>query len=82
VTVNLSSLDFSRTEPPAGTVAVSLGGVQLDTSPVDRAYTPTLDEIGKATVEFTVPAGTSGPTRFDITVASTGTTSSFVLNIG
>lgn len=82
VTVNLSSLDFSRTEPAAGTVVVSLGGVQLDTSPVDRAYTPTVDEIGKATVEFTVPAGATGPTRFDITVPSTGTTSSFVLNIG
>jgi 5'-nucleotidase len=80
VTVNLSSLDFSRTEPGAGTVAVSFGDTTLDTSPVDRAYTPTVDEIGKATVEFTIPAGTAGPTRFDITVPSTGTTSSFVLN--
>lgn len=82
VTVNLSSLDFSRTEPAAGTVVVSFGGAQLDTSPVDRAYTPTVDEIGKATVEFTIPAGTSGPTRFDINVPTTGTTSSFVLNVG
>lgn len=82
VTVNLSSLDFSRTEPAAGTVVISFGGTQLDTSPVDRAYTPTVDEIGKATVEFTIPAGTSGPTRFDITVPTTGTTSSFVLNVG
>lgn len=82
VTVNLSSLDFSRTEPAAGTVVVSFGGTQLDTSPVDRAFTPTVDEIGKATVEFTIPAGTSGPTRFDITVPTTGTTSSFVLNVG
>ncbi len=82
VTVNLSSLDFSRTEPAAGTVVVSFGGVELDTSPVDRAFTPTVDEIGKATMEFTVPPGTAGPTRFDITVPSTGTTSSFVLNIG
>ena len=49
---------------------------------VDRAYTPTVDEIGKATVTFAVPAGTSGPTRFDITVPATGTTSSFVLNVG
>ena len=82
VTVNLSSLDFSRTEPAAGTVVVSFGGAQLDTSPVDRAYTPTVDEIGKAVVEFTIPAGASGPTRFDITVPTTGTTSSFVLNVG
>ncbi|MGW4929798.1 ExeM/NucH family extracellular endonuclease [Agromyces sp. NPDC004153] len=82
VTVNLSSLDFSRTEPAAETVVVSFGGTQLDTSPVDRTFTPTVDEIGKATVEFTIPAGTSGPTRFDITVPTTGTTSSFVLNVG
>ncbi|WP_162248748.1 ExeM/NucH family extracellular endonuclease [Agromyces sp. Root1464] len=82
VSVKLSSLDFSRTEPAAGTVVVSFGGAQLDTSPVDRAYTATLDEIGKATMQFVVPAGTSGPTRFDITVPSTGTTSSFVLNVG
>ncbi len=82
VTVNLSSLDFSRTEPAAGTVVVSLGGVQLGSSSVDRAYTPTVDEIGKATVAFTIPAGATGPTRFDVLVSSTGTTSSFVLNIG
>jgi len=82
VTVNLSSLDFSRNEPGAGTVAVSHNGVELDSSPVDRAYTPTTDEIGKATMEFTIPAGLSGLQRFVITVPSTGTTSSFTLNIG
>jgi 5'-nucleotidase len=81
VTVNLSSLDFSRNEPGAGTVVVSLGGVELGTAPVDRAFTPTTDEIGKATVVFTIPAGTSGLTRFDITVPSTGTTSSFTINV-
>jgi 5'-nucleotidase len=81
VTVNLSSLDFSRNEPGAGTVVVSLGGVELGTAGVDRAFTPTTDEIGKATVMFTIPAGTTGPTRFDITVPSTGTMSSFVINV-
>jgi 5'-nucleotidase len=81
VTVNLSSLDFSRTEPVAGTVAISLGGAELGTAPVVRAFTPAFDEIGKATVAFTIPAGTTGPTRFDITVPSTGTTSSFVINV-
>ncbi|MFF2271674.1 ExeM/NucH family extracellular endonuclease [Agromyces sp. NPDC058136] len=82
VTVNLSSLDFSRTEPAAGTVEVRHGATVLDTSPVDRAYTPTVDEIGKATVEFQVPAGLSGVQRFAVVVPSTGTTSSFTLNIG
>ena len=80
--MNLSSLDFSRSEPGAGTVVVSHNGVELDSSPVDRAYTPTTDEIGKATMEFTVPAGLSGLQRFEITVPSTGTVSSFTLNIG
>lgn len=82
VTVNLSSLDFSRTEPGAGTVFVSFGGVQLATATVDRTYTPTVDEIGKATVTFAVPDGLSGVQRFDISVPSTGTASSFTLNIG
>lgn len=81
VTVNLSSLDFSRTEPTAGTVVISLGGAELGTAPVVRAFTPAFDEIGKATVAFTIPAGTTGSTRFDITVPSTGTTSSFVINV-
>lgn len=82
VTVNLSSLEFSRTEPAAGSVEVRFGDTLLDTSPVDRAYTPTIDEIGKATVEFQVPAGLSGVQRFTVLVPSTGTTSSFLLNIG
>ena len=81
VTVNLSSLDFSRNEPAAGTVVVSFGGAQLGTASVDRAFTPAFDEVGKATVMFTIPAVTSGPTRFDIAVPSTGTTSSFVIDV-
>jgi 5'-nucleotidase len=82
VTVNLSSLDFSRTETGAGTVEVAFGGTTIGSGAVDRAYTPTVDEIGRATVTFTVPAGTSGPTRFDISVPATGTTSSFSINVG
>ncbi|MFE6254659.1 ExeM/NucH family extracellular endonuclease [Agromyces sp. NPDC057865] len=81
VTVNLSSLEFTRTEPPANTVAVTFGGSTIATGTVDRAYTPTVDEVGKSTVTFQVPAGTSGPTRFGITTPL-GTTSSFVINVG
>ena len=33
-------------------------------------------------MQFVVPAGLSGIQRFDILVPSTGTTSSFTLNIG
>ena len=82
VTVDLSSLDFSRNETAAGSVDVSFGGLVLATQPVDRVYTPTLDEIGKATVTFAIPAGTSGPTRFGVSVPATGTTSSFQVNVG
>jgi 5'-nucleotidase len=82
VTVDLSSLDFSRSEPAAGTVVVSYDGTQLGTASVNRAYTPTVDEIGKATVTFTVPAGLSGTQRFGISVPSTGTTSSFSITVG
>ncbi|UOQ91259.1 ExeM/NucH family extracellular endonuclease [Agromyces endophyticus] len=82
VTVKLSSLDFSRSETGAGTVVISQGGTNLTDAAVDRAYTPLVDEIGKATVTFAVPAGASGPTVFDITVPATGTVSSFTLNVG
>ncbi|MDF3045320.1 MAG: hypothetical protein K0R30_1548 [Ornithinibacter sp.] len=82
VTVNLSSLEFSRTEPAADTVSVLFAGQQLASAAVDRSYTPTLDEIGKATVTFTVPAGLSGVQRFDISVPTTGTTSSFTITVG
>ncbi|WP_243648536.1 ExeM/NucH family extracellular endonuclease [Agromyces fucosus] len=81
VTVKLSSLDFSTTEPAAGTVSISFGGVELGNAAVNRAFTPTVDEIGTATVVITIPAGASGATRFDIGVPSTGTTSSFVLPV-
>ncbi len=80
-TVNLSSLDFSTdTDEKAGTVTVSLGGVDLATTTVDAGFpTPsTFDEIGRATVTFTIPAGATADSRFVITTP-TGTTSSFTL---
>ena len=48
---------------------------------VNTAYTPNTDEVGTASVKFTVPATASGATTFDVRVPSTGTTSSFVLNV-
>lgn len=79
-TVNLSSLDFSTTEPKAGTVSVSLDGVELDSATVDASFPEpgTFDEIGRATVSFPIPAGATADSRFTITTP-TGTTSSFVL---
>ena len=81
VTVNLSSLDFTRDETDADTAVISLAGTALGSAAVDTGYTPTTDEVGKASVTFTVPAGTSGPTTFDVTVPSTGTTTTFTLNV-
>ena len=79
-TVKLSSLEFSTTEPEAGTVTVSLGGVDLVTAPVDPSFPDpaTFDEIGRATVTFTIPAGATAASEFTITTP-TGTTSSFRL---
>jgi 5'-nucleotidase len=85
VTVNLSSLDFTRTEIDADEARITRAGgdgTVLGSAPINTAYTPTTDEVGKASVTFTIPADASGVTRFDVTVPSTGTTSSFTLNIG
>ncbi|WP_173923418.1 bifunctional UDP-sugar hydrolase/5'-nucleotidase [Agromyces sp. Marseille-P2726] len=79
--VNLSSLDFSTTEPKAGTVTVALeDGTVLATATVDPSFpTPnTFDEIGRATVTFPIPADATADTRFVITTP-TGTTTSFTL---
>ncbi|WP_400996469.1 bifunctional metallophosphatase/5'-nucleotidase [Agromyces sp. GXQ0307] len=79
-TVDLSSLDFSTTEPKAGTVTVSFEGVDVATVAVDPSFpTPaTFDEIGRASVTFAIPAGATADSRFVITTP-TGTTSSFTL---
>ncbi|MGW9631551.1 bifunctional metallophosphatase/5'-nucleotidase [Agromyces sp. NPDC055520] len=80
VTVNLSSLDFSRDEPFATTATVSLDGAVLGSSPVVRTIAANVDEVGTATVTFTIPAGASGAERFAVTTA-TGTMSSFLLTV-
>lgn len=79
-TVKLSSLDFSTTEPKAGTVTVSHNGVTLATATVDPSFPDpaTFDEIGRATVTFAVPAGATAETEFVITTP-TGTESTFTL---
>lgn len=80
VQLNLSSLDFSTTEPKAGTVTVSSGGAVLATAPVDPSFPDpsTFDEIGRATVTFTLPAGATAATEFVITTP-TGTEILFTL---
>ena len=79
-TVNLSSLDFSTTEPKAQTVTVSFDGAPLATAPVDASFPDpaTFDEIGRATVTFTIPVGATGDSEFVITTP-TGTEVRFTL---
>ena len=79
-TVNLSSLDFSTTEPKAGSVTVSFDGALLATATVDPSFPDpsTFDEIGRATVTFTIPAGATGDSEFVITTP-TGTEARFTL---
>ncbi len=81
VTVNLSSLEFTRDEPAAGTGVVSRGATQRGSAPGTRYYTTGSDETGAATVQFTIPVGVAGLTRFSITVPATGTTSSFTITV-
>ncbi|MCU1479228.1 MAG: multifunctional nuclease/2,3-cyclic-nucleotide [Subtercola sp.] len=55
VTVNLSSLLFSAGEPTASTVDVLFDGAVIGSSAIDPAVVDTTDEVGRATVTFTVP---------------------------
>ncbi|SFS04010.1 5'-nucleotidase [Microbacterium sp. cf046] len=58
VKVNLSSLDFTQTPTPAGTVTVAVGGVEVGTAPVDSSLVPLTDEAGRASLEIVIPDGT------------------------
>jgi hypothetical protein len=81
ITIDISSLDFSTNETPAGFVDVALGGVDLGTLPVDRTLLPLFDEIGKASVTTTIPIGLAGPQDLLITVPTTGTTATLTINL-
>jgi len=74
VTLGLSSLLFSNGEPNAGSVVVSSGGVPLGTATIDPAIVDTTDEVGRASVAVTIPAGTpAGTLLLSVTVGETGT---------
>ncbi|MHB1065665.1 MAG: bifunctional metallophosphatase/5'-nucleotidase, partial [Georgenia sp.] len=60
LTLALSSLAFTTTEPKPTEVSVSSGSeVLATTTEIDTTIVPGLDETGRATVSFVVPAGTS-----------------------
>jgi len=81
ITIDISSLDFSTNETPAGLVRVSLGGVDLGTLPVDRTLLAAFDEIGRASVTTTIPIGLAGPQDLLITVPTTGTTATLTIEL-
>lgn len=73
VTVALSSLGLSAGEPAPGEVTLSLGGTQLAVGPIDPTIVDTTDEVGRASLTFTVPSGVFGEQQLVVGVASTGT---------
>jgi 5'-nucleotidase len=73
VTLTLSSLLFSAGEPAATTVNVSLGDALLGSAPIDPTVVDTTDEVGRASVQVTIPAGVSGVQQLLVTVPETGT---------
>ncbi|MBH0130129.1 ExeM/NucH family extracellular endonuclease [Salinibacterium sp. NK8237] len=74
VTLDLSSLTFSRGGSDATTVEVSVDGTVLGSATIDRTIVDTTDEQGRASVTVTVPAGTpSGTLALTVTVPGTDT---------
>ncbi len=68
VTLNLSSLLFSRGAPTTGTATVSLGGTVLDSEPVTFTLSADpYDEQGTASLAFTIPSGVTGAQSLTVT---------------
>lgn len=73
VTLSLSSLAFSAGEPAPGEVTLSLGETELASGAIDTAVIDATDEVGRASLTFTVPDGITGAQLLTVSVASTGT---------
>ena len=74
VTVALSSLLMSGNGPTAGTAVLSLGDTELGRSALDATVVDASDEVGRASITFTVPAGVTGPQQLTLTVPETSST--------
>lgn len=70
VQVDLSSLDFTTTETPAGTVDVAIGGKPVGTAQIDRTPTLANDLAGRATLSVVVPKGVTGTVPLTVTTPS------------
>lgn len=73
VTASLSSLLFSAGEPAATSVELKIGDTVVGSGTIDPAIVDTTDEVGRASVEATIPAGLTGAQQLTIAVAGTGT---------
>ncbi len=74
VTLDLSSLTFSRGGSDATTVEVSANGEVLGSATIDRTIVDTTDEQGRATVTVTIPAGApSGTLALIVSIPGTST---------
>jgi 5'-nucleotidase len=74
VTLDLSSLTFSRGGSEATTVDVSVDGTVLGSATIDRTIVDTTDEQGRATVTITIPTGApSGMLALTVSVPGTET---------
>ena len=83
-TVHLSSLLFSAGEPAQASVPVEVDGVPVGAFPIDPAIVDTTDEVGRATVTFTMPESLDeevvvsvvldgrGTVEFEVPIAPTG----------
>ncbi|WP_010204071.1 5'-nucleotidase C-terminal domain-containing protein [Salinibacterium sp. PAMC 21357] len=80
VTLDLSSLTFSRGGSDATTVEVSADGTVLGSATIDRTIVDTTDEQGRASVTVTIPAGTAAGT-LALTVTVPGTDTAIVVPI-
>ncbi|MDQ1583282.1 MAG: 5-nucleotidase [Microbacteriaceae bacterium] len=73
VRADLSSLLFSASEPTASTVELKIGSTVVGTGTIDPAIVDTTDEVGRASVQVTIPSGLSGAQKLVITVPGTPT---------
>jgi len=82
VTLELSSLLFSAGEEQGTTVEVRVGDAVLGTATIDPAIVDATDEVGRATVTFTVPAdAVDGTLELVVAIAGTGTEVTFPVQV-
>ncbi|CAN5456284.1 hypothetical protein BH10ACT5_BH10ACT5_10170 [soil metagenome] len=72
IQVDLSSLEYTQTPTPAGTVTVAIDGETVGTAPIDASLVAVTDEAGRASLTVTVPRRAEGIVPLTITT-STGT---------